>query len=145
MARRKSGEAVGIGVMNRSVVMDSDCAKIYASLCKEGEAYQKALAVANVAASKMVEALELLNPLAFFDDFNAMEHANKFKAVAYECILAELSQRKEISQEIRLLLKHKAYDPGNPPPSAENLTAFADYARKMEAQTIWKHAQIARP
>jgi hypothetical protein len=140
MARRQSGEAVGIGVMNKSAVMDGDYAKIYASLGKEGEAYQKALAAANVAASKMVKTLELPNPLAFFDDFNAMDHANKFKAVAYECILVELVQQKEISQEIRLLLKHKAYDPGNPAPTMENLAAFAEYARKMESETKWKHA-----
>jgi hypothetical protein len=140
MVRRQSGEAVGIGIMNRS-----DCAKIYASLCKEGEAYQKALAAANAAASKMAEALGLLNPLASFDDFNAIDHANKFKTVAYECVLAELSQRKEISQEIRLLLKHKAYDPENPPPTTESLAAFAEYAKRMEAKTQWKHAQTARP
>ena len=87
----------------------------------------------------MVEALGLLNPLAFFDDFNAMDHTNKFKAVAYEYVLAELVQRKEISQEIRLLLKHKAYDPESPPPTTENLAAFAEYAKRMEAKTKWKH------
>lgn len=125
--------------------MDSDCAKIYASLCKEGEAYQKALAAANAAASKMVEALGLLNPLATFDDFNAMDHANKFKAMAYECVIDELSQRKEISQEIRLLLKHKARDPSNPPPMTENLATFAKYAKSMKAKTKWTHVETAKP
>lgn len=124
--------------------MNIDCEKQYSNLCKADEAHQLALAAANEAAARMAETLGLPNPLDAFGDFNSHEAANKFKGVAYECVLAELSRRREISQEIRLLLKHKTHDPGNPPPTTENLAAFAEYAKSMEAKTKWTHARPAK-
>ena len=125
--------------------MNTDCGQIYDGLLKAGETYKLALEAASKCASEMADALDQdFPPLDEFDLFDPQEAVRKFSGVAYEYVLAELVQRKEISKEIRLLLKHKAYDPGNPSPTTENLAAFAEYAKRMEAQTTWKHAQIAR-
>jgi len=126
--------------------MNHDCAKLYERLIKVGKAYKLALEAACKCASEMAKALDQdFPPLDEFNLFDPHETARKFSGVAYECVLVELSRRREISQEIRLLLKHKAYDPGNPPPTTENLSAFAEYAKRMEAKTKWKHAQAAKP
>ena len=116
--------------------MNTDCEQIYEGLLKAGETYKLALEAASKCASGMAKVLEQdFPPLDEFNLFDPHETARKFSGVAYECVLAELSLRREISQEIRLLLKHKAYDPGNPPPTMENLAAFAEYAKRMEAKT----------
>ncbi len=126
--------------------MNTDCGQIYEELLKAGEAYKIALGAASKCASEMAKALDQdFPPLDEFELFTPQEAARKFNGVAYEFVLAELTQRKEISLEIRHLLKHKAYDPANPPPTAENLAAFAKYAKRMEAETTWKHAQAAKP
>lgn len=126
--------------------MNSNYGQIYEGLLKAGETYKLALEAACKCASEMAKSLELnFPPLDELERFTSQEAAMKFSGVAYEYVLAELVQRKAISPEIRFLLKHKAYDPGNPPPTAENLADFAEYAKKMEDKTKWKHAQTAKP
>jgi hypothetical protein len=116
--------------------MNHDCAKIYEELLTSGEAYRMALSTASEAAGKMSDALELFNPLSEFNDFNPRKAADKFKATAYECVLAELFAGRKIRMETRQASKSKANTAENPSPTEKNLVDFAQYVKKTEANCL---------